>query len=216
MRKHEHLAAVMRLVREHVREHRSTRRPNGCPAAAQVFFHAAVWRTGKCVREHGQALPRALAMRPRRLLHRAAAGIERLRAFQVRSGIANPNQPAVVQVRKNRRDGASLASGMPGKGSAPGARIEALQDELVHRIVDGIYGQDCVDHVPGRRRSPLACLFAGHESPLLRGYLGLPRRARPSCPHVPFELFAPNCRLVICSICIIRSTASRWPEQANL
>ena len=52
-------------------------------------------------------------------------------------GIPEPRQAVIVEVRKNRADGAAV-SYLAGWFRAPRARIEARKEKLVHCVVDRI------------------------------------------------------------------------------
>jgi len=106
---HQDLAAVVRLVRKHVSEHGPSGGPRLRPAAARELRNAAIRHRREGIRNHTQALRGTLAMRGSRLLHRTAVGIERLRTLQMRRGIFQPHQTAVVQMREDRRDGPPAA-----------------------------------------------------------------------------------------------------------
>src|SRR6202034_940857 len=135
MRQQNDLSAVMSLVEEHVAKHRSTGRPNLRPSSAGEFWNAALRVLRQSVGEHAETLRSAFFMRSSGVFQRATKGIERCRTFQVRRGILQPHQAAVVQVGEDGGDGASVTF-FAGRLSAPRTRIEMREEELVHRIVD--------------------------------------------------------------------------------
>jgi len=104
VREHQNLAAVMRLVREHVREHAPSGGPRLRPTAAREFFNAAIRSGRKRVRQHAQALRGAFPVRGGSLLYGAAVRIQRRRTFQMRRGIFQPHKTAVVQMREDGGD----------------------------------------------------------------------------------------------------------------
>jgi len=71
------------------------------------------------------------------LLSCAAIGIERRRAFEVRGGVLEPYQAAIVQMGEDCGDRAATSL-FTGRIRAPGPRIEIREQELVHGVVDGI------------------------------------------------------------------------------
>lgn len=137
VRKHNDLAAVMRFVRKHVCKHRPTRGPGLRPTATGKLRHTPLGTCRQRIGEHSQALRSAFLERGRRLLHRAAVGIERRRTFQVRHGIPQPREATVVKVREDCSDGSAAALLARGLRS-PRARIEVRKDELIHRIICGV------------------------------------------------------------------------------
>lgn len=75
VRQHQNLPAMMRLVGEHVREHRPSGRPNPSPTPARELCYAALGAARQSIRKHSQALRPTLLMRRRCLLHRATIRI---------------------------------------------------------------------------------------------------------------------------------------------
>lgn len=135
MRQHQDLPAVMRFVREHVGEHRSARWPHRSPASTRKLRHSPLRSSCQRVFQHAEALFCALAMRGCSLLHRALIRIERRWTLQMWRGILQPHEPAVVQMRENRGNRASIAA-RAGRFRSPGSRIKMLQQDLIHCIVD--------------------------------------------------------------------------------
>ncbi len=128
---------MMSLVRKHISEHRSTGRPPAGPTAAIEFRHPPLWTAGQRIRQHEQTLLCALRMRRCRLLDRAPIGIKPRRTLQVWGRPLDPNQPAVVQMRKdgrNRPPTSRLSRGL----RPPGPRIQMPQQMLIDCIVDGV------------------------------------------------------------------------------
>lgn len=76
-------------------------------------------------------------MRCGSLFHRAAIGIQTGGTFEMRCGVSEPSEPVVVQMRKDRRDGAA-GSVDPGKLRTSGLRIEARENQLIHCVIDGV------------------------------------------------------------------------------
>jgi hypothetical protein len=134
MRQHQNLPPMMGLVREHVRKHVPPGGPGLRPTPAREPGDAAIRSGRKSVRQHAQALRGASPVRGGSLLHGAAVGIERRRTLQVRRGILQPHQPAVVQMREDGRD-RPAASLVTRQLRAPRTRVQLRKDELVHRVV---------------------------------------------------------------------------------
>ena len=150
VRQHDDLAAMMRLMGEHVTEHGGAGGPDRNPAPAREFGHEASRVRGQSVGEHAQTLSSAFLVRGDCLLDGATAGVERRRTLQVRSGMFDPHQAAVVQVGKDGGEGAA-ASLLSGRLRTPGAPVEMREQELVHGIVDGVDFKENVTQV-GRRK----------------------------------------------------------------
>lgn len=109
VRQHQNLAAMMRLVREHVREHGPSGGPRLGPTAARELRNAAIRSGGKSVGQHAQTLRGAPFVRGGSLFHGAAVGIEWRRTLQMRRGILQPDQTAVVEMREDGCDCAATA-----------------------------------------------------------------------------------------------------------
>lgn len=124
---HEDLAAVVGFVREHVGEHGGAGGPGLRPTAAGEFLDAAIGVCGESVGEHEQALRGAFFVGGGGFLDGAAVGIERRGTFQMRRGIFQPGEAAIVEVREDGGDGASAAF-FCGWLGAPGARVESGED----------------------------------------------------------------------------------------
>jgi hypothetical protein len=73
----------------------------------------------------------------RSLAHRAAVGIKRSGAFQVRRRIPQPDEAAVVKMHEDRSDGPAVVSGSRELRS-PRLRVKVFEQELVHCIVGRI------------------------------------------------------------------------------
>jgi hypothetical protein len=192
MRQHNNLPAMMRLMRENVRKHRPTGGPDRNPTPAREFRNPPRCPAGQGICQHPQTLRCALLVRGRRLLDRAPERIERRGTLQMRSGILDPHQPAVMQVRKDRPN-RPPSTFRPRQLGAPSPRIEVLQQKLVHRIVDGI----CLQQTCSER--------SRIEIPTLRR-----RYLRPSC-HETSALFKSQnlfLRIVILSEASARAKAS--------
>jgi hypothetical protein len=137
MRQHQNLPSMMRLMREHIRKHRPTRRPHRSPTSSRKLGDPARMAASQCIRQHAQALLRTLRMRFRRLLHCALVRIQRCRTLQVRRRIPDPHEPTIVQMRKDRRN-RPPATSLPQRLRPPCPRIEMRQQMLVHQIIDCI------------------------------------------------------------------------------
>ena len=137
MRQHQNLSPMMRLMRKHVGEHRSASRPHRNPTPAIEFRHPPIRPSSQRIRQHPQTLCRTLLMRRSSLPHRAPVRIQRHRTLQMWRRIPNPNQPAVMQMRKERSNRPS-APCLTRRRSPPSTRIQMRQQMLVHQIIDGV------------------------------------------------------------------------------
>ncbi len=142
MRKHQDLSAMVGLVREHVGEHGGARRPNSCPASPRKTGDSAVRLRRESIGEHAEALRGALFVGSGSLFHGAAIGFERRRTLEMRSGMLDPYEAAVMQMSENGGNGAAAAAVDSAQLGAPSPRIEMLQQELIHGVVDGVGFQD--------------------------------------------------------------------------
>jgi hypothetical protein len=134
VRQHQNLAAMMRLVREHVSKHRPAGRPCLRPTPAREFRHTPTRRSGQSIRQHPQALRPTFPMRRSGLLNRATLRVQWRWTLQMRRRILQPRQPAVVQMRENRRD-RSPAALFSRQLRTPSTRVQLRQNQLVHRVV---------------------------------------------------------------------------------
>jgi hypothetical protein len=141
---HGDLAAVMGFVGEHVSEHGAAGRPSGRPGTAREFCDAAGGGVGERIGEHVQALRCGLFVSGGSLFDGAAAGIERGGSFEMRRGVFEPVEADVVKVREDGGDGAAGVGFGAGSGRAPGLRVEVGEEELVHRVIDGVGGEEGV------------------------------------------------------------------------
>ena len=67
----------------------------------------------------------------------AAVGIKWCGTLQMRCGIIQPHEAAIVEMREDCREWAAAAF-FARRLCAPGARVEVGEDELVHGIVDSV------------------------------------------------------------------------------
>ena len=132
---HKDLSAMVGLVRKDVSEHACAGGPGTEPASREFADFAAV-ADGERVGEHAQTLRGALSVSSRSLLHGAAAGIERSRTPEVGGVMAEPDEAAVVEVSEDGGDG-TVAACVRQFGT-PGSRVEVAEQELVHRVIDGV------------------------------------------------------------------------------
>jgi hypothetical protein len=130
----QNLAAMMRLVREHVSEHGPSGGPGCRPSPARELCNAAIRSGREGIRQHAQALRSASAVRGSSLLHGAAVGIKWRRAPQMRRGILQPCKTAIVQMGEDGRDG-SAAAFFTRRLGAPRTKVEMREDKLVHCVV---------------------------------------------------------------------------------
>jgi hypothetical protein len=134
---HQNLAPVVGLMRKHVRKHGGADWPFSQPATGE-FRDPALGIVGQSIGKHAETLRRAFFVGGGRLLHRAAIWIEPSGTFQVRGGIPEPSEAAVVKVREDRGDGAASTTLRAGRLGAPSPRVEMHEKELVHRVIDGV------------------------------------------------------------------------------
>src|SRR5260370_38730298 len=106
---HQNLAAMMRLVREHVSEHGPSGGPCWHVTVATELCNAAMRSGRESVRQHAQALRGASPVRGGSLLHGAAMSIEWRRTLQMWRGIPQPRETAVVPMREECRHGPAFA-----------------------------------------------------------------------------------------------------------
>jgi len=128
---------MMRLVGKHVSKHCPASRPHRSPTPPIKLLHAPIRPACQRIVQHAQTLRRALFVGSSSLLHRAPIRIERRRTLQMRRRIPYPNQPAVMQMRKDGGD-SPPASRLPQRRSPPSPSIEVRQKMLIHQITDGI------------------------------------------------------------------------------
>ena len=150
MRQHQNLPAMMRLMRKHISKHRPSSRPGSRPTPPRKFLNPPLRIRRESIRQHPQTLRCTLPMCSRSLLHRAPIRIKRRRTLQMRRRIPKPIKPAVVQMRKNRRDGSPIAF-LTRRLSPPSPRLKARQDDLVHPVVDRISFEQCVANLSQHR-----------------------------------------------------------------
>ena len=131
MRQHQHLPPMMRLMRKHVSKHRPASRPHRSPTPPIEFRHPPIRPAGQRIVQHPQTLRRALPMCRSSLLHRAPIRIQRRRTLQMRRRISNPNQPAVMQMRKESGN-RPPAPRLPWRLCPPSPPIQMRQQMLVH------------------------------------------------------------------------------------
>ena len=112
--------------------------PHRHPTPARKLRHSPPLRVPRQrLGQHPQTLLPTLLVGSRRLLHRAPRRVERRRTLQMRRRILQPHQPAVMQMREDCPNRTPMPL-RPQRLRPPRARIQMLQQELVHRIVDGI------------------------------------------------------------------------------
>lgn len=131
----DNLAAMVRLVREHIGKHGCACGPHGRPSTTGKFANPAIKAFGQRIRQHLQATGRALAMGLGSLRQGTTSRIESFRTTEMRRGVFQPDQAAVMQVGKDGCDGAALASERSG---TPCVGIKVLEEKLVHRIIGSV------------------------------------------------------------------------------
>jgi len=157
MRQHQNLPPMMRLMRKHISKHRPSRRPRPRPTATPEFRHAPLLSARQGIRKHPYTLHRALPVRRSGLSNGASRRIQRRRTPQMRRRTLEPNQPAVMQMRKDRSNRPPAESASR-QFRPPSPRIKMRQQPLIHRIVDRI----CLDQNSGEfsRRIAAAAMRA--------------------------------------------------------
>jgi len=131
------LAPVVGLMRKHVGKHGASGRPCSQPATGELR-DPALWPIGQRIGEHAETLRRAFSVSGGSLLHRAAVRVERGGTFQVRGGIPEPSEAAVVKVREDRGDGTTTIAVGSGRLGTPSSRVEVREKELIHRVIDRV------------------------------------------------------------------------------
>lgn len=134
MGQHANLSAVMRLVRNHVSTHRSSRAPRPRPAVSHKAGDAS-WRTAEGIAHHFAAERRTFGQSRSCLPLCASGAIQTGCDHQVRSRKPQPFATNVVHVSEN---GSDRSRSFARRLGSPGTRIEMLQQELVHAIVQRI------------------------------------------------------------------------------
>jgi hypothetical protein len=107
MREHAHLPAMVGFVRKHVAQHLRANRPRLSPAISVKLLDAAP--NAKRFSEQLRAASGALRQSCSGLLRRAMRAVELCWNLQVRSCQPDPLGADIVHMRKDRRNGASLA-----------------------------------------------------------------------------------------------------------
>src|SRR5947208_7327909 len=126
------LAAMMRVVRNHVAQHFHANWPRRRPTVSAKLLDTTL-AAAERFSEHLRAASGAFGQSRTGLLRRAARAVELWWNFQVRSGKPDPLAADVVHVGEDRRDGAGLA----GWFGYPGRRIEMFDENLVDPIIGG-------------------------------------------------------------------------------
>ena len=137
MGEHHDLSAVVGFVGKHVGKHGGSGGPFGDPASAREFFYATVGIFRQGFGEHRQTLGGTFFVGGGGLLDGAFIRVEPGRAFQVGSGILQPDQAAVVEVGEYGGDGAS-GPRFAGRRGPPGLGIEMFEHELVHGVIGSV------------------------------------------------------------------------------
>ena len=77
-----------------------------------------------------------------RLLDRAAGGVKRRGALEVRRGVLDPDQTVVVQMRENTGKRAPFPAVFLCGTSTPRSWVEVCNQELIHRVIRGVSFQE--------------------------------------------------------------------------
>lgn len=134
MSQHANLSAMMRLVRNHVSTHRSSRAPRPRPAVSEKTGDAP-WKTAERITDHFAAARCTLGEGRSCLLLRTSTAIQERWDLQMRSREPQPFTTNVVDVSKHRSDSSTSFAGRLG---SPGAWIQLLQQELIYAVVQRI------------------------------------------------------------------------------
>ncbi len=157
MSQHANLTAVVRFVHDHIREHSRARGPRREPAVALKLLDSAFGR--ESFGQHLQAKHSTLRESVLRLLLRAAGAIQPWGGLQVRRRQAKPLAANVVDVGKNGGDGAPLATR---KLRAPCTRVEMLEHELVHAVIDRVGLLHALAQIVSERGNRSGHIFSRH------------------------------------------------------
>src|SRR5437016_340447 len=122
MREHAYLAAMMRVVGNHVGQHGCACGPRSCPAIAVKSFNPAL-RLAQSVCKHLATARTAFRQSGPGLLLRTASAVERRRELYMWRRKPQPFAADVVDVRDDARDRPSFTSRQLG---APCGGIEML------------------------------------------------------------------------------------------
>jgi hypothetical protein len=132
MGQHTHLAAMMRVVRDHVSHHGWACGPRFRPTVSAKRFDPA---PGKGVGKHLGTARAAFQQGGSGLLLRAGGAVEWGWELEMRGGLSSPFATHVMDVRDDGGDRSSLT---PGQFGAPRSGIEMLEDNLIHLLVYGV------------------------------------------------------------------------------
>jgi hypothetical protein len=134
MSEHTHLTSMMRVMRDHVRQHGGARGPRSCPPIAAERFNLA-GRPRQSVRKHVRAACCAFEESGLDLLLRAGGAVEPGGELQMRGGQPEPFAADVVDVRE---DGGDCPPATPRRRGAPYSRMQVFEDDLVHTLIYGV------------------------------------------------------------------------------
>jgi len=137
MRQHQDLPTMVRLMRKHVSKHRPASRPHRNPTPSVELRYPPLRPTSQSIRQHAQTLLCTLLVCRRSLLQSAPIRIERRRTLQMRCRIPYPNQPAVMQMRKESSN-SPPAPRLTGRRRPPSLWIKVGQQMLIHKVIDGV------------------------------------------------------------------------------
>jgi hypothetical protein len=133
MRQHAHLAAMVRIMQNHVRKHGRAPGPRLGPTIPNELPDAN--RPSQGFGQHLRAAFGAFHQRGTDLTLRAAGSIKLRGQLEMRRGKPQPLPANVVHMRKDRRDGAHVSAG---RFCPPGAGMQTLDDKLIHLVVYGV------------------------------------------------------------------------------
>lgn len=136
MREHAYLSAMVSFMRKHVAQHLHSHRPRPRPSVSVKLLDAAA--AAERFRQHLRAACGAHRQSRASLLRRAMSAVELSWNLQVRSGKPDPLATHIVNVREDRRNGASLAR----RFGSPRGRVQMFDENLVHPLV-GSKDPDC-------------------------------------------------------------------------
>jgi hypothetical protein len=133
VRQHADLSTVMGIVRDHIRKHCRSCGPRSGPTIAPELADTAVWP--ERFAKHLCAAQGTFCQCDSCLLLGTAGAVELCRQLEMWGGEPEPLAANVVHVREYRGNCAHIA---PESLCPPSLRMEVLENELIHLVVDDV------------------------------------------------------------------------------
>jgi hypothetical protein len=163
MSQHAHLTAVVGFVHDHICDHSRARRPWLEPAVTVKLPDSTLG--SESLSQHLRTKRSALRESVLRLPLRAAGAIQPWRRLQVRRRQAKPLAANVMDVGKDSGDGARFAAR---NLRAPGTRVEMLEHELIHALIDRVGFQHTLPQIRSGRGNYASHIFSSNEASLIQ------------------------------------------------